>query len=198
VLLIIASFTFGFAVVAAIGTYVYGQYLEGAVEKRAEELALAQRSVSQDQVEEFLRLRDRLVYGRDLLSNHTALSQVFTALEAQTLQTVRFETLELEVAEDRSAQLDVEGIARTFNALAAQSNAFAAEKRIRRAIFSDIVVNENNTVSFRLTADLDAGLVTLGDSTFGPRESEPTIEPAAEAPEPAVEPTATTTPEPTL
>lgn len=186
--LLIALFVALVAIIAAIGTFAYDRYLTHALAERAQELTLAQRAVNTDQVEEFVRLRDRLVYGQDLLQNHVVLSQVFDVLEAQTLQTVRFESLELTVANDRTAQLDVEGVARNFNALAAQSNAFAADKRIRRAIFSDIVVNESNTVSFRLTADLDPSLLSLGDATFG--------QPAQPAPEtPATPaPVATSTP----
>lgn len=53
------------------------------------------------------------------------------------------------------------GTARTFNALAAQSSVFAGEKRIKRAIFSDIRINDNKSVSFSLEADLDPKLLTL-------------------------------------
>lgn len=157
--LVIAMFVFGLALLAAAGTYAYDRYLSHALSVKAEELAVAQRQVDEDQVEEFVRLRDRLTYGRDLLDNHIALSQVFDVLEAQTLVSVRFASLDLTVADDHTAQIEIEGTARNFNALAAQSNAFASEKGIRRAIFSGIVVNANNTVNFRLTADLDSRLL---------------------------------------
>lgn len=162
--LIAALFIGGLAVIAAIGTYAYDKYLQNVLEAKAEELAVAQREVNQDQVEEFVRLRDRLVHGRELLNNHIGLSQLFDVLEAETLQTVKYESLKLRVADDNTAQLDIEGTARSFNALAAQSNAFAAQKGIRRAIFSGIVVNQNNTVSFRLTADLDPRLVIAAET----------------------------------
>ena len=157
--LVVALFLGGLAIVASIGTYLYDKYLIHALEAKAEELALAQREVNEDQVEEFLRLRDRLTYGQELLHDHIALSQVFDVLEAETLTTVRYGSLDLTVADDHTAQIDIDGTARNFNALAAQSNAFAGEKGIRRAIFSGIVVNKDNTVSFKLTADLDTRLI---------------------------------------
>lgn len=157
--LLASLFIGGLSIVMALGTFLYDRYLSATLEARAEELAIAQREVNQDQVEEFIRLRDRLVYGQGLLQDHIALSQVFDVLESQTLATVRYESLELTVADDKTARLEIEGTARTFNALAAQSNALAAEKNIRRAIFSGITVNQDATVNFLLTADLDARLL---------------------------------------
>ncbi|HEX8591525.1 MAG TPA: hypothetical protein VF696_02145 [Candidatus Paceibacterota bacterium] len=188
--LIVALFLGGVAVLATIGTYAYDKYLTHVLEAKAEELALAQREVDQDQVEEFVRLRDRLVHGRALLDNHVALSQAFDVIETETLRTVKFRSLKLEVAEDHTAQLDIEGTARSFNALAAQSNAFAAQKGIRRAIFSGIVVNQDNTVSFRLSADLDPRLVVAEGAA--PAADALTVPQPPQAVPPA--PTATTTP----
>jgi hypothetical protein len=189
--LVISMFVFGLAILAAAGTYAYDRYLAHELQVKAEELAIAQRQVNEEQVEEFVRLRDRLTYGRDLLGNHIALSQVFDVLEAQTLASVRFTNLDLTVADDHTAQIEIEGTARNFNALAAQSNAFAAEKGIRRAIFSGIIVNPNKTVNFRLTADLDAKLVT-SIGTDAP--SADTLSVPAVAPTPLQTVPATTTP----
>ena len=184
IFLVIAAFIFGLALIASGGPYAYDRYLSHALQVKAEELAAAQRDVNQDQVEDFIRLRDRLTHGRDLLSSHIALSQVFDVFETQTLATVRFSSLELTVADDATARLEIAGTARNFNALAAQSNAFAAEKGIRRAIFSGIVVNQNNTVNFRLTADLDSRLL-ISRGTEAPAIDALTV-PVAPAPAQAV------------
>lgn len=182
--LVVSLFILGLAVLAAAGTFAYGRYLSHELQVKAEELATAQRGVNEDQVEEFVRLRDRLTYGRDLLDNHIALSQVFDVLEAQTLVSVRFSSLDLTVADDHTAQIEIEGTARNFNALAAQSNAFASEKGIRRAIFSGIVVNANNTVNFRLTADIDSRLLISQGGDLPPAPTDTLTVPAV-APTPA-------------
>lgn len=190
--LVVSLFVLGLAVLAAGGTYAYGRYLEHSLQVKGEELAAAQRGVNQEQVEEFVRLRDRLTFGQDLLNNHVALSQVFDVLEKQTLVSVRFTSLDLVVADDQTAQIEITGIARNFNALAAQSNAFASEKGIRRAIFSGIVVNANNTVSFRLTADLDQRLVVSQASDLPPAPAD-TLSVPAVPPTPAQNPAPATT-----
>ena len=93
----------------------------------------------------------------------------------------------------RAICVAMDGIARSFNALAAQSASIATEKRIKRAIFSDISVNDNGTVGFSLTATLDPRLITLGDAIPGTGAVEA---PAAPAPEAAAAPATTTTPTP--
>lgn len=150
------------AIVAAGSAFAYQKYLTYQLEQKMQLLSEAQGSVNEEQIEEFVRLRDRLASGNELLTNQIVLSRFFDTLEDLTLQNVRFNSLELAVAGDGSAKLDVEGTARNFNTLAAQSNAFAGERGIRRAIFSGITLTDTRQVSFRLTADIDPRLVIAG------------------------------------
>jgi|CXWL01.1.fsa_nt_gi hypothetical protein len=160
----------GFAVLVSVGVFAYDRYLKHVVSVKTGELMTAQAAVNQDTVEEFIRLQNRLVTGKTLLSNHIVLSQFFDTLEALTLANVRFESLKLSVAGDHTAQVDFNGVAKNFNTLAAQSNTFAGEKRIKRAIFSGITLTKGNQVEFRLTADLDPRLV-LSDGIVSTQET---------------------------
>ncbi|MBU1293077.1 hypothetical protein KJ819_03375 [Patescibacteria group bacterium] len=187
--LIVASIIVGVAVVGAGGTFGYKLYLENVRDAKAAELQRAQDAINEDTIEGFIRLRNRLDSAQTLLNQHVYSSQFFDVLEKHTLQSVRFGSLTLSVLDDRSAEIKMEGVARTFNALAAQSEAFASEKRIKRAIFSSITVNTTGTVSFELTAELDPRLVLAGDATL--------IEPLPESTLPGIDtsvPAATTTP----
>lgn len=177
----------GVSVVLAGGVFALELYLKSARDTKAAELARAQQAVNIDTVEEFIRLRNRLASVETLLNQHVQLTEFLGVLEARTLQTVRFNRLSVAVGDDRSAEIEMEGVARSFNALAAQSTQFAAEKRIKRAIFSDIAVNENGTVGFSLTATLDPRLITSADVL--PGISEPASTPAV----PAIQPTAPAT-----
>lgn len=163
IFLIIAAVIAGISILAAVGIFAYELYLKNARDQKSAALLEAQRAVDLDTVEGFIRLKNRLSTVEVLLNQHIALSEFFNTLESKTLQTVRFSGLTVEVNDDRSAEIQMEGVARTFNALAAQSSAIAAEKRIKRAIFSDISVNENGTVGFTLTASVDARLITSGE-----------------------------------
>lgn len=151
----------GIAILAAGGVFGYERYLMGVRDAKSEEVRQKQAAIDSSSVEEFIRTRDRFTAAKGLLDNHVAASNFFALLESLTLQTVRFNSLSFTVTEDRSAEITMNGTARTFNALAAQSSVFAGEKRIKRAIFSDIKVNADKTVSFSLAADLAPSLLVL-------------------------------------
>ena len=55
----------------------------------------------------------------------------------------------------------MQGVARSFNALAAESAAFADDKRIKRAIFSAITADKGGLVRFSLRAELDPKILVL-------------------------------------
>lgn len=169
------------ALLACAGVFGYERYLLGVRDAKSAAVTKAEEDIDSATVEEFIRTRDRFASAEGLLDSHVASSGFFEALEALTLQTVRFSSLSFTLASDRSAQISMDGTARTFNALAAQSSAFAGEKRIKRAIFSGIKVNPGGTVSFSLDADLDPSLLTFSAA-------------AAPAVEEPVLPAATTTP----
>lgn len=152
------------SLVGSGGIFAYERYLESARDAKDQQVRAAQERINPDTVEEFVRTRNRFTSASQILNGHVAPSQFFDTLEGLTLQSVRFDDLLFTLAEDRSAEIKVEGVARTFNALAAQSAAFASEKRIKSAIFSDITVNDDGTVGFSLVADLDPRLLILDPS----------------------------------
>lgn len=163
----------GIVVALAIGTFLYGKYLDSTLASKQAQLAQAQSQVDENTVQEFVRLRDRLNITKTFLSNHIVLSRFFDRLEALTLQNVSYTGMTLTVAGDNTAQLQMAGAAKSFNALAAQSNAFASEKSIKRAIFSNITVTKDNQVSFKLTADIDSSLTLQGNTPLNAAAAQP-------------------------
>lgn len=157
--MIISMLLMGIAIAGAAATFGYQLILESVRDRKAEELAAAEASISRTTVDEFLRLHNRLNATEVMLDEHIALSQYLDVLESLTLQTVSFDSLDLVVGTGRVTTVTMEGSARSFNSLAAQSAAFAAEKRIKRAIFSNIGTGETGLVSFSLTAELDPALI---------------------------------------
>lgn len=182
------------SVALAAGVFGYEMYLKNARDQKSANLTQAQKDVNIDTVEGFIRLKSRLNTVQNLLDQHVMLSEFFDTLESRTLQTVRFSGLSLAVEDDRSAEIKMEGVARSFNALAAQSSMIAAEKRIKRAIFSDISVNENGTVAFSLTATIDPRLITSGDVLPGIPDTATTLPAPAASTAPVAPTTATTSP----
>lgn len=148
------------AIAGAGATFAYQYVLESTRDKKAEELAAAEASISRATIDEFLRLHNRLNVSEELLNEHLAISQFLDVLEDLTVNPVVFNTLDLTMNEKGVAEVKMAGTAKTFNALAAESAAFAAEKRIKRAIFSGISVAEKGGITFSLSAELDPALIT--------------------------------------
>lgn len=188
--LMLSYIILGITLIASAAVYGYKYYLDQVATTKSAALTAAQNNVDQATLSQFIRLRDRFTSSKDILNKHVELSQFFDVLESITLQGVRFNSLDIAVNEDRTAQVTMSGTAKTFNALAAQSAAFAAEKRIKRAIFSSIDVNpKDGTVAFELKADLDPTLVEASTALAPAPVIVPVVPVATTTP-----PAATTTP----
>lgn len=189
--LVLAVILFVFALAAAGGVFAYERYLMTVRDGKRAEVEAAQSRINTAAVEDFILMRNRFSTSQALLDRHVAATQFFMLLENATLQNMRFDSLSFTLADDRSANIEVNGTARTFNALAAQSSALAQDRRIRRAIFSDITVNENGTVSFALSAELAPALLAVSGSA-GEAQA-PALPEVPAAAEPPVAPAGTST-----
>lgn len=197
---------FGASLVTAGAVFGYQQYLNSVIEYKGTQLVAYEAEISSDVVETYIRLDKRFTSSRTLLDNHVALSYFFEELEKTTLKNVRFNGLIIDVAEDRTAKVTLDGVARNFNTLAAQSNEVADNPMFKRAIFADIGPNEDGTIGFSLTSELERGSIILAmpsaTEPAAPVEEEAAVEPVstgtttapAFAPAPAAPAPATTTP----
>lgn len=154
-------------VVLALGVFVYGRVLAAQKDSKDAQLAKAEAAIDPATVESFVRLRDRLTSGQTLLNAHPSYASFFSALETMLPSTVRFTSLHLSMDQTGVVKLDGAGVAKSFNALAATSAAFAKDGRIKNAIFSNISVNRDNSVLFSLTATLDSKLTAFSPTAPG-------------------------------
>jgi len=183
--LVISFFLLGAAVVGSVAVFAYQQYLKSVITQKEAQLQAAEEDINFATVEEYIRIRDRFTSAQELLDKHVALSQFLTVLEASTLANVRFSTFTFMLSDDGVPTIEMNGVARNFNALAAQSNAFGADTRIKSAIFSDITVNANNSVSFHVSANLSPALMVMMDPSERPAPPETPIVPVGTTTPPA-------------
>jgi hypothetical protein len=157
---------FGYSVLAAVfllavGVFFYGRILVAEQNSKDKALSTAVSSIDSKTAEGFIRLHDRLVLSQSLLSQHVASSGLFTLLDKIMPSTVRFTSLHLILGPTGIAKVEGAGTAKSFNALAAASAAFATDGSIKDAIFSSIKVNKDNSVNYLLTATLDPKTITF-------------------------------------
>ncbi|MSU74657.1 hypothetical protein EXS57_02665 [Candidatus Kaiserbacteria bacterium] len=151
----------GIVFVLALSVFFYDQILSGAQTERHSALLKQQEAIDPATIGSFVQLRDRLNSGTLLLSNHVAFSNFFELLETILPNSVRFNSLHLTMNDIKKVKIEGFGVARNFNALAAVSTAFATDGHIKDAIFSNITVNKDSSVSFALSAALDPKVITF-------------------------------------
>jgi hypothetical protein len=162
IFLAVASAALFVTIVLAIGTFLYSKLLTSESATKGQQVIAAQNSLNQDTLDQLLRLQSRLSASESIINQHVALTQFFTLLSSITVQDVNFTSVTITVNTDRSATLAMTGVAQDFNALANESNLFAAQKGIKNAVFSGFTLNKDNTVTFAIAGSLDPSLVKEG------------------------------------
>ena len=171
---IFAYIVFGCVVAIAIGIFFYGRILAKQQSTKDAELAAAVQKIDTTVVDGFVRLRNRLTESTALLDKHIALSGFFSALGPLMPSTIRFASLHFSLDDMGAVKIQGAGVAKNFNALAATSIAFTQDGRIKNAIFSNIAIDKNSSISFVLSATLDPKLVV-----FSPNATPAPITPVA-------------------
>ena len=151
----------GIVFALSLGVVLYGRVLASDKADKDAKIAAAQQSIDPKTIESFVRLRDRLVASQSLLDGHPAFTGLFSILTKIMPTTVRFTSLHLSFDLVGTPKLEGSGVAKSFNALAATSEAFATDGRIKDAIFSHLNVNKDNSISFILAATLDPKIISF-------------------------------------
>ncbi len=144
---------------AALGVFGYAWLLKTEKAAKDTELANQEASIDEATVRSLIALRDRLAAGQKLLNSHVGVTTLFTLLEKLTITSVRITTLDLTVLDDGAARLSLNGSAKNFNALAAESSLFGAEPFLNDAIFSNIRLQPAGVVNFTLNTKIDPKLI---------------------------------------
>lgn len=145
------------AIVGAIGMVAFEAYTKASIENKRASLDRARAAFQPATIKELARLDTRLTVGAALLGAHTAPSILLDALERETLASVRFKDFSLSEATPGRLTIAMAGEAKSFNAVALQSDAFGALPIFSEVIFSNLNINETGTVVFEFSAVVDIG-----------------------------------------
>lgn len=154
-LTLIALLIFLASLVSGGGVFLYEQYLENSITAKADSLKRAEGAYDPGVIEDLIRLDSRINEARTLMHKHVAPTTLFTFLSGATLESVQFTSFDYALESDGAASIALDGIARSFSAVALQSDNFGASRVLRNVIFSDISVGETGAVSFKVTASVD-------------------------------------------
>jgi hypothetical protein len=99
---------------------------------------------------EFKRLAAKLNLASVLIEKHLTVLPVFDLLSKITLETVRYTSVDY-----NNGTLNIVGTARSYEDIAVQSHVFDEERLIKSFIFSDLNLDGQGNVIFKLVVNLD-------------------------------------------
>ena len=150
-----ASLVFVFSLAAAGGAYFYRAILVRDIEELSRSVARAEEIVSPALVSRLSAYEKRARAVKTLLDTHIVLSPVFDLLEALAISSVRFSDFEYSLGREGNAKLALSGEAKSYSALAAQSNLLGKSEYIKEPIFSNFALNTIGNVTFDFSAGVE-------------------------------------------
>ena len=97
--------------------------------------------------------------GKSLLDNHKAVTLLFTLLEINTAQTVQFKEFSYIVGADKKIKLAMKGEARSYTAIAFQSDVFSKIEQLKNTMFTNLFIDEKGIITFDFSAEVDPSVV---------------------------------------
>lgn len=140
------------------GLYFYKGHLKDTNDLKKTKVENEINNFEPELTKKLTTLRARLDTGKQLLDNHNALSLLFSLLEFNTAQTVRFNSFTYSIA-DKKIQIALQGEARSYNAVAYESDVFSTLAPLKNPVFSNLSLNEKGLIGFNVIAELDPSYV---------------------------------------
>ncbi len=158
-----------FSIVAALAVLVffYQAHLVRAISDMDTELIKVRKSFEPEFIEEASRLNARIEATRELVNNHRAFSPLFGILEKKTLESVRFQDFSFNASDGKEATLAMTGQAKSFNAVALQSDVFGSDRAFKDPVFSNFALNEHGDIVFNFKTSLDPALLRYSETVLG-------------------------------
>lgn len=161
-LTLIAAIVFVVTLLGYAGVYFYAQSIDS-------QLAAADKTIQANRdafdvpfITTMARLDARIEASKQLLASHTALSPVFSFLQANMLKTVRFDSMNYAYSPSKIT-IVAHGQAQSYQSIAFQSELFADNRLISDVIFSDFNLDQSGNITFTFGATVDPRLVSYSD-----------------------------------
>lgn len=138
-----------FVVSAAYGGLVIlARTQQNTTQALKDEIAQKEADIRPELITQIIILEKRLSAMRDLLAAHTAASNVFRMVEADTHPKVRFNNFNFTAA---GRKIDMSGLAASYTTVAQQVGIFEREPQIERVEFGGLNTAKDGVVSFRVS-----------------------------------------------
>ncbi|MFA6050884.1 MAG: hypothetical protein WC761_06890 [Candidatus Paceibacterota bacterium] len=156
----IATIIFFISVLVAGGMFGWHKYLSTQKVKMQQDLERNIKAFEPQTLQEYVRLNTRLNAAQQLLAKHVAVSYIFDFLSENTLQSVSFSDFKYSIEADGSASLNLNGSAKSYNAVAYQSEVLGRERALQDPIFSNLDLDNGGNVTFNFTTTVNPGFIS--------------------------------------
>jgi hypothetical protein len=148
------------------GLYFYKVFIEKNNSSMKASLDTAQNSFEPSKITELQTLDKRLRVANEILTNHIAVTPIFSMLNAITMHTVRFTKFTYDLGTGQNTQINVKmsGIAVGYRSVALQSDLLAQNKNIINPVFSNLTLDPSGNVLFDLDFSVNPSLVNYKQS----------------------------------
>ena len=125
------------------------------------ELNLAKDSFEPSKILQLQDLDKRINAANEVLSNHIAVSPIFSALQAVTMKTVGYTKFGYTFDGSKNSKIAVSmsGIAVGYASIAQQADLLAQNKYLIDPVFSNLSLDDKGNVTFDLNFSVDPNLV---------------------------------------
>jgi hypothetical protein len=163
ILMLIAIILLASSLAIAAGVFLYASYINKSLADKQQSLERVRDSFDKKTIEDLKLLDAQLRAAKDVLQKHSAVSELFKALEVLTLRSVQLTNFTYRVDSDNSIKLEMDGKALTVNAVALQSKILGANRHvIQNPIFSNLDL-EDDGVSFNIRAEVNPDFVNFSN-----------------------------------
>lgn len=191
---LIATLLFILSILISGGLFVYKIYLTKQEKSLSISLSRTRDSFEKDTIDELELFDKRTQSAEKILSNHTVFSPMFALLGEITIPQVQYTDFKQSVT-DKGFLVNIEGVALDYRSIALQADMFNSAKgrSFKDVLFSDLMKNKNNNISFNLKFNIEPDLLSYEKNNLFEEISAPNI---PSTPTPTVEPSLPNNPTP--
>jgi hypothetical protein len=151
----------------SIGVFSYKKIVEQSIESKAVSLKRAKEAFDPGLIEDLTRLDNRIENTKKILDSHISITPLLEFFEEFTLKNVQFSQFEVSLLDSSQINLLMEGRARDYATVVAQSDLLGQSRFLKNQIFSDVNLDNFGNVGFSFEAIIDPNLTSFRNSVEG-------------------------------
>lgn len=161
---VIAITIFLVGVVLSAGVFFYSRLLDNQIVMEKQSLDRAKDAFEPELIEQIVRMDSRIETSKKLIASHTILSPFFNLLSNLTLRSIRFKDFLFSYSAADNIKVEMKGEAESYTAIALEADLFGSQKYLKDTVVSDLALEPNGNVSFKIMSKIDKNLVSYSEA----------------------------------